>query len=936
MLFIFCINRCCVYFFCLLLSAQLWADTALLPGEFELNEKNHDSQALEESWLLLENKQLLLTPAQALLSYQSQTDNWLNIQSYPQRFARTTQWAAVTLFNHSDAPQSWVFENRETTITNTTVFIFKKNTLIQQESFGKPYRLSQRSIKHRHFHLPFIVDAQKSATLVLRIQVSGFTHSVIKTSKLKPLVSYLMQKNSHDNLFWLYVGAMLFIALAAAICARETKQRRFLYFVSFILSALLLQFIFEGYAFRYLWPEYLGLRKFSVVFSTQFLLASIVLFSSSFLDFKTQAPKLAKFIHISCYIAFAFVFIALLLPEQLLNFSALTILFIYLPALAAVIKTSLFMAIHNKADARLFCSVWGLYIISVLGSVIWSLYHSSSQLMNSWLLNTALFLLSTLLFASMLKKMRTAQLGHDSAQAENKAKSEFLAKMSHEIRTPMNGVLGMAELLQETELDETQAYYSQVIYSSGRNLLNIINEILDYSKIAAGRVELEHIDFDIFYLAQECMRLFTAQAREKKVELICRIDPKLPCIWRGDEIRIKQILINLLGNAFKFTESGEILLNIEASQAAQGIKIEVRDSGIGITNEQQQRLFSDFMQGNAATTRKYGGTGLGLTISKQLVELMNGEIGLHSEYAVGSTFWFTLPLLPISNSPLQQQHKSADISQLKGLRILLVDDNISYLRVVSEHLSSVDIHVDCAIHGQEALEKLDAAESDTIEYALIASDLDMPVMDGRTLVQQLAKREKHYPTILLSATSALPAPKEYQAWQVSTAVQKPILAEELMLLILRLLGDAPNPQPEISSELIGPQRTLNILVAEDNAVNFQVAAAMLRKLGHRVEHAEDGLLALAAYKKHHLNGDTDNYDVCFMDCEMPNMNGFDASSAIRSVEKQHKLNAIRIIGLSAHVDEERINACLAAGMDDYLSKPVQSKDFKSALLKASL
>ncbi len=494
----------------------------------------------------------------------------------------------------------------------------------------------------------------------------------------------------------------------------------------------------------------------------------------------------------------------------------------------------------------------------------------------------------------------------------------------------MNGVLGMSELLGETELDETQRHYTNVIYNSGRTLLNVINEILDYSKIAAGKMQLESHDFDIVILGQECISLFSAQAREKHIELIYRIDPEMPIVWVGDEMRIRRVVINLFSNAFKFTDAGEVMLNISCCEEV--LRVDVKDTGVGINEVQLPNLFQEFSQADSSTSRKYGGTGLGLTICKQLLEIMGGEISVSSQYGVGSLFSFTLPLHVLGE---KNNIASAVSSNCSQYRLLLVDDNSHYREVMVEWLSCHELEIHEAANGKIALEMIDSERVQGRSYNLIAIDLDMPEMDGITLVKCLHKNGflSESKAVLLSSTGQLPMPAEYESWGVSLAVQKPILAEDLYRLFARLLGEKLQLS-DISSAFKGPasigveRRVLNILVAEDNDVNFQVVSTMLRKMGHRVHRAINGLEALVEFKSHNLNARAQAYDFIFMDCEMPEMDGFDSTRAIRQLEQSREMAAIPIVALTAHASGDRLKLCTAAGMDAYLSKPIQSRDIE--------
>jgi CheY-like chemotaxis protein len=452
----------------------------------------------------------------------------------------------------------------------------------------------------------------------------------------------------------------------------------------------------------------------------------------------------------------------------------------------------------------------------------------------------------------------------------------------------------------------------------------------------------------------------------------------MPHHWKGDDTRIRQIIINLLGNAMKFTDSGEVILDIKPiavndkkstlegvldKSSLRGVLVEVRDTGVGLTDVQAQNLFQDFVQADNSIARKYGGTGLGLTICKQLVEMMGGEIGLDSRYALGSTFWFTLPL---ECSDLEGDPLPAHAEDFAGFKILLVDDNRSYREVAGERLRAWGISVDEAVNGEEAMVKIRQAYETGQSYDLLTIDIDMPVMDGIELSKQLGRSDQYLGenktvnnAVLLSATAHLPSPDDYLSWGVTLAAQKPILADELRFILSRALPQkrlaeptAPHLDDDLPSDSLtqsgtqsGTQtaaqarpsrveksdKTLRILLAEDNDVNFQVASTMLRKMGHIVQRADNGLECLNHFKGNNLSARAECFDLIFMDCEMPGMDGYQATQAIRTIEKERSMTRVPIVALTAHATQDRLSYCKAAGMDDYLSKPIRQKDFESLL-----
>lgn len=869
--------------------------------------------------------------------------NWQTITTDSINFGFTTEphWFRLTVKNNHPREAYWLLHSSYTMTDYLDFYQIDGDVITKHQTNGDLVPFYKRSIDYYRPSFTFHLPPGEEAVFLLRVQTEGALKLPLS---IMPEVEYYQNSKQNWMFDGLFYGGTLVMVLYNMFLFFSTREKSYLIFVSFIVSVTWVVAQATGYLYEYITYDYPTLNKVILNTSLCILYASGIWFAEEFVKHK-QLPKYFTHLTKSVYVGSAFCLaLVFVLPYTIMTLICLVLGF-YSCMLALIGVGSLYFQKSTDNTTRravvFYELAWlpGLSalfitIIEIIGLVtlpywldIFALCQCSVLAMVTILSFAYGDKLNTLQKEKQLmdKELHTMKETTFRAEAEVHAKSEFLAKMSHEIRTPMNGVLGMSELLRGHLRDKTTRYYNDIIYSSGNALLTIINDILDFSKIEAGKMELESIPMDLENLCLESLSIFKVKANEKNLLLICDFDPDLDLRRMGDPTRLRQVIINLVGNAFKFTEKGQVVLEVKPcpDHPESKVHFSIKDTGIGISKQGLSKLFSSFSQVDSSTSRKYGGTGLGLTICKELSKLMGGEIGVESNEGEGSTFWFTAEL------PLYDGNELLDpepVKDLAGYKILYVDDNPTYLNVVKSRLASWGVEIAAATSAREAKNILQKDSN----WDVVACDIDMPGENGLDLARWIKAQAEtcKLPVFFLSATSELPSKAELKELGVLFAEQKPILASDLRHFFRKALGIVISESQRTDGDNeYHSTRSLNILLADDNDINRIVATGMLEKLGHKVTLAISGKEAIDSFIDHNIDKNQDTpFDLILMDCEMPEIDGYMATKSIRNIENDQQLSHIPIVALTAHAVREHLDRCIESGMDRYVTKPVVMKN----------
>lgn len=820
------------------------------------------------------------------------------------------QWFHGRIHNQSGTEKDLIFSLHNPRILEIDFYLIQNGEIIQSYQMGNLRKFSNKPIPHHDIIIPLEIQSSETVDLVFRIDNYG--DQTLLTPRLWENNAFFVANQSEITFYSLYTGIVLIMVAYNLVLFLFTRSISYLWYIGFVTGFAAFINIRWGRAYQYLWPETPEINQYMLLIPVCVTVAFFVLFTYNFLDL-SRLHKGIKFL--ATFLVAILIANIISLPFIPMAQAAINTTYLALIVITLCISSAVWRACYRERSAIWYIAAWSMLFIICMIGVFEILNILEGDFFSSYGFPIGHAVEITLFSLALADKINSLKKENLVAQTQAKAKSDFLAAMSHEIRTPMNGVLGMTELLDGTELNKQQMHYTQVIKSSGKSLINIINDILDFSKIEAGKMQLEQVSFKLEPLISEALSLFTQQAATRSTELIFDIGDGVKADYIGDPTRLRQIIINLVGNAIKFTEDGEVFVRVE--NHGDGLKFSIKDTGIGISEEGQRKLFQAFSQVEDSTSRRFGGTGLGLTICKNLANLMAGEIGVESEEGKGSTFWFTALLQPADHS----SQRTAHVDALQEKSVLIVDDNNTFCDVATHMCKALGLNPCAVTSGQEALELIESTEQN---FDLVLCSLLLPGMNAPSLAEKLDKtRLKGIPKILITGMSDMVNRTKAQEMGFKSVLPKPIDIDRLKQSLLSALeiasDDSVNDKKTKSSAL----KKATILVAEDNATNQLVIKGMLKRLQQEITLVKDGQEAVDKI----LQGD--QYDLILMDCEMPHLNGWEATEAIRASGSH-----VPIIALTAHAVPEYIDRCYESGMNGYLAKPLVIEDLESALINS--
>ena len=818
------------------------------------------------------------------------------------RYAEEPYWFYFRIANSSDRALDRVLDFHHPRLSQWQVHVIQRGALRESFLLGSDVPRARHPIPYLNLAVPLHLPAHSELLVVMSSR--NYSHYMPKVLQVVSWQELMADAVSAERSHIGYFGVMFAALVYNLMVWGATRNRAALLLAASGAWSCGLMAMFLGYLF--LWLDTTTFAQLNIfMLLGAGIMCLPVLFAVEFMQLGQQRPGLQR--RLIKIMAF-FILVAIGVRAMATTFEVMAVmwvLFVCIPLIGCII-TGIWQLLRGNPAAPVYL-LSGLPLIAAQVGYLGGRIGVTPAFSEEWIGAGQVLQMFVLSWALT---HRVGRLRQDElrAQAESRAKSDFMAKMSHEIRNPMNAVLGMSELLRHSGLNERQARYNEIIHASGSVLLTLLNDILDYARLEARKLELEHIPFDLHALALQTLSMFKGQAEQKQLELICDIAPGLPRQWQGDPTRLRQIMLNLLSNAVKFSPAGAITLSL--GRTDNGLRLGVADSGPGLSEEQLAGLFEAFKQGSTEVARTHGGSGLGLSICRSLADLMGGSIRVESSPGAGATFWLDAPLQPMTTGGAEPPP-----SGLRGVRLLVVDTSDPLCDFIRRHGRHWGMEVCTTATGGDALKALGSAHHAGRPFQLICMDF----AQGEALVRYLreAPGAGAVPMLALARASALPDARTAEALGLAGSLEKPVTPEELREAFIRAL-DLPHPALAESAEHLGAvpaEQSLRVLVAEDNPVNQQVISGLLKRMGHRVTLAGNGAEALARVQQ-------GQFDLLLMDCDMPELDGWQATRAIRDWERANGRRPVCIVAVTGHGLPEHRQQCLDAGMQEQLLKPI--------------
>lgn len=860
------------------------------------------------------------------LMYETDDDLWqpLKYDSLNLGFTKSTVWLKFEVpYTSNSEPRLLEIANNK--VTHVSVYLVErqgsKNTIINTYVSGTVLPVEERIIQHRNFVFPIAfptVEPSKDLVRTVYIQVRN------EYPMKLPIYWWdenAFQKNEAKRLLFngFYFGAVTILVLYNLFIYLIVKDKSYATYVLFMVFFSIVILIDNGFGYEYIWTHEPELNFHMYLFFIAVGAGTTVRFTSEFLSLKENHPPYFTGLN---YLFVAWMVVALasiFWPSIWVLFLEMLIL---IPGGIALFLAGLLMWKKGVPAAPFYTIAWFIIIAGVVAYALNLLGVIPISAPTEYALQVSNIIEGTLLSIGLAYRIKSLSEERQAAYAMTAAKSDFLATMSHEIRTPMNGILGMAQLLNDTELSKKQDNYIKTILGSGQALLTVLNDILDYSKIEAGKLEIESVSYNVRRLVDETAAMFALKAAEKNLYYNVIVAPGVPIKIKGDPTRVRQIITNFLSNAFKFTEEGKILLVLERDEASNSLKFEVRDTGIGIPPNKIDHVFEEFTQADSSTARHYGGTGLGLPISKRLVAIMGGKIGVRSEVSKGSVFWFSLPIQDeVAFSYLANPEAALEVSKMRILQISPAQEFNDQNRQYS-NVWGFGLLVEPTIHSAIASLPKSTKPFSLISVDQLCEDFSLQAIRDELLVQPWAEGAQ-----LILEVSAGTQIKGLENLSLPPWIAEyPVSITQLQLLILEKVSG--KPKSEAASSTATNYSGKDILVVEDNPVNSKVVGAFLKKMGASATVVESGEYALERVCQH-----KQVFDLILMDCEMPGIDGYTTAARIRLWEQEHGRSPHTILALSAHAMESHKARCMDAGMDGFIPKPIIYKDLQAVLAR---